>query len=142
MRCVREQQGATRGRISGERNLCKIRDCPNDTSEKKPYCLEHLDRLPYVMRLEAELKAKEKEIAKAGTKNGWRHVKSNGLVCQEIVELLKNKGAMSPAQLAKSIEIKISSVTNYLTHLEKKKTLKVLTLGSRRGTSRKVVALT
>jgi hypothetical protein len=34
---------------------CSVMGCPNDTKGRKPYCIAHLDHLPYVKQLKAEL---------------------------------------------------------------------------------------
>lgn len=38
-----------------ERRDCCAQGCRNRTSDRKPYCIEHLDRLDYVRQLQEEL---------------------------------------------------------------------------------------
>lgn len=37
--------------MASERTSCRVSTCPNKTSDRKPFCLEHLDRMPYVQVL-------------------------------------------------------------------------------------------
>ncbi len=52
------------------------------------------------------------------------------------------KGAQTPKRLAITVEIRPNSLDNYLSALERAGLVKTLTLGSRRGTPRRVVTLT
>lgn len=38
-------------RSGGTKDYCEAPRCGNKTRERKPYCLEHVTRMPYVMAL-------------------------------------------------------------------------------------------
>lgn len=116
--------------------------CGRPTTERKPYCIEHLDRLPYVQDLQAELQMREAEELAAAGRKGWRAVEIDGSRAREIIDQLAVRGAQTPKRLAITVEIKPSSLENYLAALERAGLVHTLTLGSRRGTPRKVVTLT
>jgi hypothetical protein len=42
-------------RVSSPRDPCQVRGCLNTTNGGKAYCLEHIDRMPYVVAMEEEL---------------------------------------------------------------------------------------
>ena len=49
------REGAQKKRSEEARTECSVSLCPNATNGRKPYCLEHLDRLPYVQKILTEL---------------------------------------------------------------------------------------
>jgi predicted ArsR family transcriptional regulator len=112
------------------------------TTERKPYCIEHLDRLPYVRELQAQLFSRDAEEEAAATRKGWRAVDPAGSRAREIIDQLAVKGAQTPKRLAITVELRPTSLENYLGALERAGFVKTLTLGSRRGTPRRVVTLT
>lgn len=112
------------------------------TTERKPYCIEHLDRLPYVKELQAALLHRDEEEDAAASRKGWKAVDTEGSRAREIIDQLAVKGAQTPKRLAITVEIRPTSLENYLGALERAGLVKTLTLGSRRGTPRRVVTLT
>lgn len=40
--------------LASERIACRVSSCSNKTSDRKPFCLEHLDHMPYVRVLVAQ----------------------------------------------------------------------------------------
>lgn len=124
------------------RELCRVQGCGHSTTERKPYCIDHLDRLPYVQELREALVHRDSEEAAAASRKGWRAVDPTGSRAREIIDQLAVKGAQTPKRLAITVEIRPTSLENYLSALERAGLVKTLTLGSRRGTPRKVVTLT
>ena len=124
------------------REVCRVQGCGHVTTERKPYCIEHIDRLPYVQELQAELAHRDAEEVAAASRRGWRAVNTDGSRAREIIDQLAVKGAQTPKRLAITVEIRPNSLENYLGALERAGLVKTLTLGSRRGTPRKVVTLT
>ena len=125
------------------RECCRVPGCGHATTERKPYCIDHIDRLPYVKELQAELAHRDaEEMAAASSRRGWKAVELEGSRAREIVDQLAVKGAQTPKRLAITVEIRPNSLENYLSALERAGLVKKLTLGSRRGTPRRVVTLT
>ena len=124
------------------REVCRVQGCGHVTTERKPYCIDHLDRLPYVRELQAQLSSRDAEEVAATSRKGWRAVDPTGSRAREIIDQLAVKGAQTPKRLAITVELRPNSLENYLGALERAGLVKTLTLGSRRGTPRKVVTLT
>ena len=144
VRDSRDQRGESRGRRPGDGNKvpCTEPGCENQATGRKPYCIDHLDKLPYVANLKSLLQVvNEEEVEADSLRPKFRHINVEGVRCQEIIDQLQ-LGAVSPKRLALKIAMKPSVCDNYLRRLKHEGILKVLTLGSRRGTPRKVVMLT
>ena len=124
------------------REVCRVQGCGHVTTERKPYCIDHLDRLPYVRELQAQLSSRDAEEVAAASRKGWRAVDPDGSRAREIIDQLAVKGAQTPKRLAITVELRPNSLENYLSALERAGLVKTLTLGSRRGTPRRVVTLT
>jgi hypothetical protein len=124
------------------REACHVQGCNRPTTERKPYCIDHLDRLPYVKELQDALGRRDDEEMAAVGRKGWRAVNPDGSRAREIIDQLAVKGAQTPKRLAITVEIRPNSLENYLSALERAGLVKTLTLGSRRGTPRRVVTLT
>ncbi|MBI3724771.1 hypothetical protein HY251_12575 [bacterium] len=84
--------------------------CGHATTERKPYCIGHLDRLPYVRDLQAQLAEREAEEVAATTRKGWKAVDTFGSRAKEIVDQLAVKGAQTPKRLAITVEMRPSSL--------------------------------
>ncbi len=69
---------------------CKL--CKNHTSERKPYCIDHLDMFPYVrevMRVDALCR------------------RDVGFIAEEVLAILSNE-AMTPLKIATRLEVDVS----------------------------------
>ena len=128
-------------RPASRRGECSVSGCKEPTTEYKPYCIEHIDRVPHASAISDYLKDREVEERRAARRNGWKHIDVNGSRAREIVNYLVVHGAQSPKRLAINIEIAPAALEAYLVAMERAKLVKRLTLGSRRGTPREVVAL-
>jgi hypothetical protein len=137
----RRTRGSSRRPVPA-RELCHVEGCGHVTTERKPYCIDHLDRLPYVRELQAALFSRDQEEQAAFNRKGWRAIDTDGSRAREIIDQLAVKGAQTPKRLAITVEIRPGSLESYLGALEKAGLVKTLTLGSRRGTPRRVVTLT
>jgi hypothetical protein len=125
-----------------EEHVCRIAGCHEKVTQRKPYCIKHLDKLPYVqhlMEMEA-LRDREEELAK--TKNGAKKIDINSSRSKEILIQLAVKGAKSPERLAILIETEPDVIESYATALEKHGLVESMKLGSRRGSPRPVIAIT
>jgi len=129
-------------RLVPAREVCRAQGCGHVTTERKPYCIDHLDQLPYVRELQAQLSNRDAEEQAATSRIGWRAVDPTGSRAREIIDQLAVKGAQTPRRLAITVELRPTSLENYLGALERAGLITTLTLGSRRGTPRRVVTLT
>ncbi len=89
-----------------------------------------------------QLCSRDAEEDAAASRKGWRAVDPVGSRAREIIDQLAVKGAQTPKRLAITVELQPTSLENYLGALERAGLIKTLTLGSRRGTPRRVVTLT
>lgn len=122
------------------RQLCRVARCGRKTAEGKPFCIEHLDKLPYVRTLRRELAARAAEERVAATPNGSWAVSVHGARAKEIVQELA-RGARTTERLALTTELTPAALAGYLEALERAGLVRVLTLGSIRGALRQVVVL-
>src|SRR4051794_13760763 len=81
------------------RAVCGADGCGRPTTERKPFCIEHLDRLPYVEELQAQLLKREQEEQAASGKQAWRAVDPEGSRAREIIDQLAVRGAQTPKRL-------------------------------------------
>lgn len=129
-------------RLSPRRDVCQVLGCGRSTTEHKPFCIDHLERLPYVRDLRGTLHGRESEELEATRAKGWRAVDIGGSRAREILDQLAVKGAQSPRRLAITVEVRPAALESYVQALEAAGLVETLLLGSRRGTPRRVVALT
>ena len=40
--------------LASERTACRVSTCSNKTSDRKPFCVEHLDHMPYIRVLASQ----------------------------------------------------------------------------------------
>jgi len=85
-----------------ESRLCNVKGCGRTTREKKPFCPDHIDELPYVQQLMAQIdyKAAELERVRSG-----KPVPVPSCFEGEIVWHLKMNGRRSVRRLAKEVHI-------------------------------------
>lgn len=127
------------GRFRSEK-FTECRVCKTRTTEGKPYCIEHLDNLPYAAKLMAERQERDDEEAVA--MGSWRKVDTKSSRSQEILCQVAHGGAMTPARLAIKLEVQKKAMWGYCMALQNVGLVQILKLGSRRGTPRMVVDLT
>jgi len=130
-----------RNREESARETCRVTGCGQVTSDKKPYCVDHIDRLPYVAQVRDELARREAETLAAATRRGWRGIDTTTGAAREIVHELAVKGAQTPGRLAKSVELNMDQVEGYVSALERAGIAKLVRTKRRRGGERKVVEL-
>jgi len=70
---------------------CSVVGCKNTPSERKPYCIDHLDRLPLTSQLMQEVARRDAEVKRAAA-GEWQHIDTNGSVAEEILDLLYAEG--------------------------------------------------
>lgn len=64
-RCRSSREAKRTGQLGGR---CEVSACDAETTKRKPYCLEHLDKMPYVVavRARADERAREMRAASRG----------------------------------------------------------------------------
>ena len=129
------------GVVRGVRQDCAAAGCSLATTGRKLYCVEHLERLPYVRALIAELSCRRAELVVAGADAAPRTLDPSSPRAREIVNQIAFHGARSMERLGMDMDIPTLTTESYVRALEQAGVLEVLTLGSRRGSLRRVVAL-
>jgi len=137
MKCIRLEMEPPNSHRSN-RNLCDIKGCHNETSDKKPFCIAHLDRLPYVQNLEKNLLDREHELVSAAN-NTRPRIKIDGIICRDILAALHHYGPMSDKKLGFLIEVRSSIINHYLRRLQNKKQIRVIS--SKNYKNRRIIAL-
>jgi hypothetical protein len=118
-------------------------DCKGNATEGKPYCIDHLDNLPYVQLLKSvEVERTGEEHRARSPRNKSHLINIQGSRCKEILAQLKVKGAQTPKRLAISTELNNIAIDNFLKALSNAGLIEDKLVGSRRGTPRRVVMLT
>lgn len=120
---------------------CEVPGCGKGTTERKPFCTDHVELCSKeAQRISRELKAMQAEFSSA-RRGKVKKIDVDGIVCQDMIEILTSKGSQNFKRLAIELEIPSDSLDGYVRALERAGKVKKLVLGSRRGTPRVVVAL-
>ena len=98
--------------------LCQV--CRSETTASKPFCIDHLDHLPYVQFLRAYVEVREFEAENAST-----GVNLNGLLAAEILELLNRRAPMAVPAVAKTLDLSPDVVEHYMAKLVEAKYLEL-----------------
>lgn len=91
-----------RGRSRARTSACQVDGCRESTREGKPYCPEHIDRLDYVARIQAQLEEREAEVAEVA-KRGWKAVNIDGPIVKEILMHMRMKGTQTVERMAREV---------------------------------------
>jgi DNA-binding transcriptional ArsR family regulator len=115
------------GRDTGARSHpCGVEDCPEFTSEKKPFCAIHLDRIDRADSLKREIEARKEEqeaVAQAG-QQGWMKVDAGGSTARDILSALA-EGPQDMRSLARLASISQAIIRSYVAALKKAGLVKV-----------------
>ncbi len=125
-----------------ESSVCAVLACPNATSEGKPYCMAHLDRLPYVKRVKTELAQRDAEAAAALSRKRWRELDPTGSRAGELLEELALGGAQTVERLAVKLQIPVRAVLGYARSLEHAGLVRTIQLATERRGIRRVLTRT
>jgi hypothetical protein len=123
-------EGFTKRRRESQRGECQAKGCLQTTTANKPYCLDHLDELPYVRQLMAEIARRE---ASGGD------LDPKGPEADELLLQLSVHGAMTLPRLGREIEIPPERLLRLVRVLEKAGRVRVIELRDERGKRRRVV---
>lgn len=107
--------------------VCGVENCGGVTKNEKPYCREHMDLLQRADSIMNEVEARRAEVAAvlgAGSE-GWKHVKVDGSIAREIIEVVKVFGAQTVPKLGKLVQLKRDILVPYVTALVRSGHLRV-----------------
>lgn len=85
---------------------CSKRGCFEPTRERKPYCTEHVNELPYVQSVLAKIEERDRELA-AVAKRGFRAVDPEGLNAAEILLQLSLFGERTVPRLCRDLQLEL-----------------------------------
>lgn len=122
------------------RSACGVAGCAARTTNRKPFCIEHLQGMPYVAHLRANERVRDQEAARA--RKTWKAVDPSGSRADEILSMLATRGASTPKRLAIYVDLDTTALEGYLTALARAGRITIHELGSRRGQPRIVAELT
>jgi hypothetical protein len=114
------------------RDTCAVVGCRNTTTERKPYCLEHVEQTAYARMIAAEIEAREAEERRAARRRGWKLIDVNGTRAQEIAAYVDSVGGQTPKKLAAIFELDLCVLEAYLKALEQAGFLKTVKIPSKR----------
>jgi hypothetical protein len=95
-----------------ERRHCAVRGCGKATSDRKLYCIDHLDRQPYIRRLRALLTRREREEAAAHERR-WRDLDPRGSLARDVLDQLEIAGSqMTIGRLGRAVHLSPTGVAS------------------------------
>ena len=97
-----------------EARACDV--CGINTREGKPYCPKHIERAPYLMRIQAELQTMAED---EGRLSSGLKVPLTATIMQEIIGTLREFGSITEERLAKERQLGQRAATNALDRLVK-----------------------
>lgn len=120
---------------------CKVRSCLNRGTERKPYCLEHIDRHSYAANLIDELASMEAEEAMAiKSVRSWQRIDVYGPRSRELLEILRWKGVVNLQRLAVDVGLATDVTEAYVKALCKARKARMKTIKDHsRGSFRTIV---
>ena len=115
-------------RLREARTACSIAGCANDTNGRKPFCIDHIDRLPYVQGLLAELARREVGI------DGAVHA-------EDVLDHLELHGTATIGRLAREVHVPKKKLATCVAALEKAGIVETSEVAARHGHKLQVVKL-
>ena len=101
-----------------ERRHCAVRGCGQATSDRKLYCIDHLDRQPYIRQLRVQLTRREREEA-AAQERRWRDLDPRGSLAREVLDQLEIAGSqMTIGRLGRAVHLSPTGVASCIRALE------------------------
>lgn len=92
-------------------------ECGARTNDGKPYCIAHLDLLPYPRAVRRSLEARQAEVARV-REGGARAVELRGSRAREILALIDVHGAFTRHGLERAVELPSCAMESYLAAME------------------------
>lgn len=95
---------------------CRVETCTKGTAEGKPYCIDHLDLLPYVAKLRQGVEQRDRELAAA--ERGEVAVDSS--IAADLLEWMReNPGAKPTADVARAVGMPLPTTESLLDALRR-----------------------
>ncbi|HBP22474.1 MAG TPA: hypothetical protein DEA08_32430 [Planctomycetes bacterium] len=85
---------------------CEHPGCLEPTRERKPYCSDHIDDLPYIQELVARICERDEELERVA-RRGWKEVDPQGLTASEILLQLSLYGDRTVPRLCRDLQLDI-----------------------------------
>lgn len=77
--------------------------CGQPASDRKPFCIDHLDKLPQPVAVQVKIRERDDELRRIA-RRGWKAVDVDGLCAREVVALL-TQGAQTMRRLKVMLEL-------------------------------------
>lgn len=120
--------------LGARTQACGVETCTELTTNKKPFCQTHMDRLKHADSLSAEIARREVEEQVAATGvDAWRSVDVAGSRAQEILGVLETQGSQTPERLATLSGIKARAIAAYVKALEQAGRVQILRFSTDHG---------
>jgi hypothetical protein len=123
-------EGKTRRRRESQRADCSYAGCAQTTTGNKPFCLEHLEELPYVRRLIEEITRREARGSDADP---------DGPDASDVLKQLDVHGAMTLPRLSREIELVPERLLKLIRALQSVGRVRLIELRDERGKRRRIV---
>ena len=97
---------------------CKAKDCNNITTGRKDYCIDHLDQIPKIKKLQADVENIDEE-EKQVTKRGKKAITPNSLIIKDILRILRNS-SVTFKKMKQETDLPEPILKLYVEYLEEK----------------------
>ncbi len=131
-----EVMGESRRRHESTRGECQSTGCSASTTGNKPYCLDHIEEIPYVKRLLTELARREQDALRVRAR---RDVDVEGPSASEILHQLEVHGPLTAGRLAREVELPPTELALFLPALERRGWIAVDVVRDERGKRHRTV---
>jgi hypothetical protein len=128
--------GERRRRHESTRGECHFVGCSAPTTGNKPYCLDHIEEIPYVKRLLAEVARRERDTLRASARN---EIDVDGPSASEILHQLEVHGPLTAGRLAREVELQPNELARFLPALERRGWIAVDVVRDERGKRHRTV---
>lgn len=117
-------------RRESQRGQCSHPGCSETTTSSKPFCIQHIEELPYVKKLLEEIARRESLLGDSDP---------SGPDAADVLRQLDVHGAMTLPRLAREIELVPERLMKILRALEAAGRVSVIELRDDRGKRRRIV---
>ena len=117
---IQERWGVRTGR---DTRHCEGKGCKKATTGRKPFCVDHVERQPYVQELQGRIQKRSQEWEHVG-RRGARAVDPAGLTAVEIVQYVRVHGPCTIKRLAKDLSLERSLLESFVRALTSRRLLR------------------
>lgn len=130
LKALTQLEHKSRRRRESQRGQCFHENCSETTTGNKPFCLMHLEQLPYVRRLLDEIARREERGSDTDPA---------GPDAADVLRQLEVHGAMTLPRLAREIELVPERLVKLLRALQTAGQVHLIELRDDRGKRRRIV---